>query len=546
MKRAAFPLWLITLAVVLTCAYAPALDAPFIFDDHNAILDNPNIRSLATAWRTPPQSTLSARPLVSITFALNGLNPRALRLTNLAIHLTCAILLFLILTDWSLQRPVPYATATLWALHPLCTEPVIYISQRTELLATLFILATFYAAMRYLRDNNRAALAASAAACALAMMSKEIAFAAPLLVLLYDRVVVSGSFASAWKRHRTLHAALFSTWLILFTLMILDPRSDTAGFGLGVSPLTYLRTQAGVIFMYLKLAVWPADLSITHDVPLATAWTDNLLPGVALTALLVVTLIGCLHKRRPLALAGATFFFILAPSSSLVPIVTEVAAERRMYLPLAALIALVCIIASRQPRGVFIALMIVLVGSATYATYDRATDYRTAVSIWWDAADQYPHSDQALSSLGMAQLQAGDLRAGVTTLEKLLTHVPDDLEAHANLAAAYLLLDDPPRAQHHARRAIALQPHRVAAYVNLGIALARQNRIADAEAAFRAALDRAPQHPEANFHLAKILLLREEFTTAADHLNRTLHMQPDHADAKRLLGLAERLSNQRD
>ena len=214
-------------------------------------------------------------------------------------------------------------------MHPLNTEAVSYIVQRAESLAGLFYLLVIYC---LIRDWKLAAIAA----CALGMGTKETAATAPLMALLYDRTFISRSFAAALRALAALSR----------------PGGDVGDFDLGdrlgsrglsvgnVAPVDYAMTQLGVIAHYVALAVWPRGLVLDYyDWPIAHGWRQVGVGG-AMVAMSIL-LFGVALWRKPwLGFLGAWFFVVLAPSSSVVPIFTEIAAEHRMYLPSMALVVL--------------------------------------------------------------------------------------------------------------------------------------------------------------------------------------------------------------
>ncbi len=301
--------------------------------------------------------------------------------------------------------------ASLWVIHPLASEPVVYTLQRTELLASLFYLLTLWCAIRSWATPRAGIWAAAAvAACALGMGSKEIMVSAPILVLLYDRTFVSDSFAAAFKRHRVLYVGLAVTWIIMVGLYGSAPRGRSVSLShADLTPLDYLRTQAEAILLYLRRCFCPYPLSIVYDWPVVRSWSTAAPFGLAVLMLLAGT--GwAIYRRWALGVAGALFFMVLAPSSSFVPMVTEFVAERRMYLPLAAVVSTVviggyvlcdrvaCTLANRSRQYAMLGLAGILMMLLTLTTARRVDDYRSEMSIWENALVQYPHSGRALGA----------------------------------------------------------------------------------------------------------------------------------------------------
>jgi hypothetical protein len=164
---------IILLAVVLS--YSSSLHAPFLFDDTGAVVKNPTIRDLTSSaiWKPPTDgSTTTGRPVVNVSFAINyalsGERTWSYHALNVTIHALAALVLMgIVRRTLSRGRRAPAVSlghdidsawaatfaALLWALHPLQTESVICIAQRTESLCALFYLLTLYAFIRGIDDE---------------------------------------------------------------------------------------------------------------------------------------------------------------------------------------------------------------------------------------------------------------------------------------------------------------------------------------------------------------------------------------------------------
>ena len=223
--------------------YVNSLNNPFIWDDSNAIVDNPTIRSLWPLWgplQPPCETPVSTRPLVNLSFALNyslhGLRVQGYHLVNLGLHLLTACLLFAIVhralttgmsnTRSQFQASLTALLATLvWAVHPMLSEVVNYTTQRSDALGGLFLVATVFAAQRALGAIHRTRWHVIAAiACVCGVLSKEFVAVTPLIVILYDRVFAFRSFREAFAVRRNLYGALAATWIRPWR----DPRAATS------------------------------------------------------------------------------------------------------------------------------------------------------------------------------------------------------------------------------------------------------------------------------------------------------------------------------
>jgi tetratricopeptide (TPR) repeat protein len=357
-RRSSRTWWVIPIiALAGALVYGGSLSYPFIFDDQVSIVTNTSIRDLwSPRVLTPDREVPTAgRPLVNLAHALNyaagGLDPSGYRAVNLLFHLICGVLVYVVVRRTLTLRRAPgrlagnaeaiaAMSALLWIVHPLNTEVVEYVTQRSESMVAAFYLLTIYASTRAL-GSGRAPWwsAAAVAACALGMACKESMVTAPVAVYLYDRTFAFGSWSGAMRARWRLYAALAATWLLLAALIWSGPRAYSAGFSTDVRPWTYLLNQAVLIPRYLRLAIWPTGLVVAYGPPLPLT-LGAVLPSVIFMAALVAATAIALARWPAIGFVGAWVLLTLAPTSSIIPIATEAGAERRMYLPLIALAAL--------------------------------------------------------------------------------------------------------------------------------------------------------------------------------------------------------------
>ncbi len=546
--------WLGTLLVAaVAAAWANSFSGPFVFDDLPAIAENTSIRRLWPLSEVlfPAQAggiTTSGRPLLNLTFALNyrvsGPAVWSYHAANLAIHAAATLLLFGFVRR-TLRVPVlagrfgerstaiAAVVAAIWGLHPLQTESVTYVVQRAESLAGMFVLLVLYAFARAAEAGPRAGRwsAVAVAACALGMATKEIVAVAPLLALLWDRAFAAGGWREAWRRRGAVHLGLAAAWVLLAGLVAAaGGRGGTAGFGAGITPWTYALTQCRALAAYAGLAVWPHPLVFDYGLG-----TERHLGAVLPQALAVCALLGAaawaLVRRPALGFVGAWCFGLLAPSSSFVPIVTQTMAEHRLYLPLAAPVALaVCGCSLVGRRGLLLGGAAAAVALAL-ATAARNRDYRSELALWADTAAKLPGNARAHNNLGQARFRAGEIDAAVASYRRALALQPDYPETHYNLGVAHARQDRIDEAIASYGRALAVQPDYPEALNNLGNALARAGRPADALARYAEAVRRRPGFAEAHNNLGNALAQLDRAAEAEPHFRRALALRPDYAEA---------------
>jgi len=558
-------------------AYANTFSVPFLFDDAGAIRDNESIRQLWPPWAvlSPPSGlTVGGRPLSNLTFAFNhaagGFNVAGYHAVNLGIHVLAALVLFgLLRRTFQLRpplsgsaRPLPAAApaflaALIWALHPLQTESVTYLVQRVESLAGLFTLLTLYCFIRgasittestevtgkhetslCVRCGENAWFVLSVVSCLLGMASKEVAVAAPILVFLYDRAFISGSFRAAWRRHRALHLALTATWIPLaFLVAGTAGRGGTAGFGAGISWSAYALTQCAAVPHYLLLSLWPSPLVFDYGMTVAPR-AAALLPGATLLLALAAGTLVALRRNAPLGFAGAAFFLLLAPSSSIVPVATQAMAEHRMYLALAAAAGFATAGLFRIAGRMAVPVLLAAAAGFGWLTHQRNADYRSDLAIWSDTAAKCPGNPRAHSCLGFALLESGDAAQAIAHYRQAIALKPDFAEAHNNLGNALLQSGSPGEAIIHLREALRLNLRTSEVHHNLGNALAAVGRLDEAVAEYRASIRLNPDLSEPHNNLGTALARLDRPSEAAAQFSEAIRLDPANAQASSNLGTA--------
>lgn len=528
------PWWAAVVIVVATlAAYANSLHGPFVFDDASSIVTNPTIQdlsSMGTVLAGPPTNvTAQGRPVfnlsLAVNYALGGTNVVGYHVANIVIHALAALCLFglvrrtFALMDVGAERRVRYNTpdlgafvvALLWAVHPLQTESVTYVIQRAESLMGLFYLLTVYAFVRSTESEAGRIRwqVLAVAACALGMATKEVMVTAPLMVLFYDRTLVAPSFAMALRRRWKFYAALAATWLIVVALLWQSGgnRGGSVGFGVGLDPWAYWLTQFQAVATYLRLTVWPEPLVFEYGTLLVGDLVDVAVEALLVLTLLAVTVHGLL-RRSAVGFAGAWFFGILAPTS-LAPGTTQMIVEHRMYLSLAAVLAVgvagsfrwVGAGGARWLLAGWLAVALVAGG----LTVRRNLDYRTDLGLWRDTVVKRPENPLAHFMLAGAQERLGQTDAALASYEEAVRLKPNFSVGQENLGELLLKLGRRAEAIARFEAALRLQPEYADAHMNLGNALVAEGRVADAVPHLREAARIAPRMAEMRFNLGNAL-----------------------------------------
>jgi protein O-mannosyl-transferase len=542
------------LVLAVSIVYANSLHGPFIFDDEPSIESNPSIRSLELprVLLAPPEAvTVTGRPLVNLSLALNyavgGLAVEGYHLVNLALHILAALALFglvrrtLLLPTMaerfgSAATGLALSVALLWAVHPLQTESVTYTVQRAEVLVGLFFFLTLYCFLRGATSARSGAwYAAALGACALGVASKEVMATAPLLALLFDRTFVTGSFRQSLRRRWRLWLALAATWVLMAILYALSGRrGGSAGFGLGMSAWQYGRTQFGCIIHYLRLVLWPDPLVLDYGQRIAHGAVEIVPYALAVLGLLAAT-VTALVRRPRWGFLGAWFFAILAPSSSLVPLATQTQAEHRMYLPLAALVAVVVFAAylmmARLGSRWAMALVVLVASALGWRTLHRNQDYQSEMAIWDANIRDCPSNDRAYLTRGSLYWGMGRYDAALEDYHRCLVLNPRNAKAYVGRGHVMSDQGQHEQAMRDYEAAIGFNPKLADAYDGRGSALLHTGQTEAAIRDFDQAIALDAELASAFLNRAHAHEARRELDAAIRDYDRVIGLRPDFAQA---------------
>jgi Flp pilus assembly protein TadD len=324
---------------------------------------------------------------------------------------------------------------------------------------------------------------------------------------------------------------------LTFAAPSLLSEGSSAGFGLAdFTALDYALTQPGVLLHYLRLVVWPVGLCFDPGWPIARA-VGEWLPQSLVVGALLATSIALLLRRSWMGFAGVGFFLVLAPSSSIVPIL-DPAFEHRLYLallfPLLFLVAAVpglCV----RPRPDARWLPTLLVGAAvllsTALTLRRNHDYRSAFELWRLTAQQAPHNKRAHLNLGAMLLDANRVEEAIEALLKSLALDPLNADANLNLGNAFMRKGESKRALPFLVRAEEALGD-VACADALGRALLLEGDPARAAEYLERAVAGSPDEARLHRLLATAYEGAGALERALEEYRRALVLEPDHAQAR--------------
>lgn len=450
--------WLLAGVLALcVAAYLRGLFGGFLFDDFGSIVDNLALRKLDGSgfrWYVLALSSDSGilrRPLSMLSFGVDfiafGLNPVAFKATNLLIHLANGVVLYSLARRLvprllppsnftiSVIRPEPVAlvVAALWLLHPLSVSNVVYIVQRMNLLATLFILLGLLAYVqgreRMLR-GERGLLAALGGLCVfglLAVFSKENG----ALITAYALVIEAVCFRFAAPRTAQRRTVAGFFWLtvalpvaLFLVAMAVHPQWLAHSYaGREFTLAERLLSEPRILCGYLLWIFFPNPhwMGIFHDDVVKS--TGLVSPPTTLIAIAFLAALAAMAWRLRLSQPGFAFavaWFLIGHSmeSTLLPL--ELVFEHRNYLPMAGLLlGVACVVApwltTRLRHTIIVSACAVLVLTCAGLTAVRANTWGDPLRLALAEAANHPDSARAQYEAGRRIIfngkENGDLKS---------------------------------------------------------------------------------------------------------------------------------------
>jgi protein O-mannosyl-transferase len=508
----------VLILVLVALLYLRVMQAPFVYDDKIEVVGNPTIRVL-TNWQAVATYNFS-RPLLIATYALNwwwsGLESWSYHLVSLAIHLlNCMLALSL---SRRLLPPAAAMLATLaWAVHPMLIESVTYITGRSDALCATFWLVALIGWADHVRGQSGRIVAMLALAGGL--MTKEVAVALPIALLALEQHL-RGSIR--WRDHRWiwgLGATALAVRLAAYGL----PRGEVdRGFFLQAG------TQAEVWLRSLQLWLFPVGQSILHDHP-------AVLGPETLGALLVWGAIGGLAWKRGgmVALGLALWVLPLLPASA-VPL-KETMAEHRSYLSgLGLSWALCSLLPAWNPKKTAWILSLLLLPVLAGATLLRNEVWRDEVTLWKDAAEKNPESVDAAYGAADALRLVQRWSAAQAGFDRVIALKEDHLDARINLGITLAEQGKVDEAEQAWLAALRLQPRSCAAHNNLGALARRQGKPRVAITSYQSSMTWCPDDPIAQLALGDLFYEEGDPEKARYHYRRYLAVDPDGPAVKRV------------
>ncbi|MFN0103614.1 MAG: tetratricopeptide repeat protein [Bryobacteraceae bacterium] len=516
--------------------YGPTLHAPFLFDDKVLPFAAPQFEHAPlSAWIS------GTRPVLMFSYWLNftlaGPNTGSFHNVNILLHAANSLLVYAVLRHFVPARWPAALLAAVFLVHPLQTESVSYIAGRSESLSAFFFLAAYVVFLR--RPEGAVTWARSAAIIAFyvaAILSKEHTVVLPALLLLTDAFHSPNNIRRNWRLYIPMAVSALAGLAMVARVLAM---SKSAGFNTsGATWYQYALTQTRAIFQYLRLTLLPVGQSVDHDFPISHSVTEHH-TWLFLTSLVLLTGAAFYFRRRfPLAAFGFfAFLLLLAPTSSIIPI-NDPLAERRMYLPLLALllVSAQAIPRFRVPIPTAIALAVLAIFSIL--TYQRNVVWSHPIAFWLDTVRNTPQKGRPYSHLADAAVSENSCADIAPFLDDARTRLPDDYYVLTGYARILECVGRPTEAAGLLQRAAQVRPS-AEVFELLGLLYGEMKDKEASREALESALRLNPNSVSAHMAMALWYQAADDLTNAAKAYKRVLEIEPYHGAARSALRAIE-------
>lgn len=568
----------VLLAVVIWGIFGQTLQHEFVdYDDDVYVYENRPVSDglslQGISWAFTQFHGSNWHPLTWLSHMLDcqlyGLDPGGHHLTNVLLHATVAILLFLVLRGMTGALGRSAMVAAVFAIHPLRVESVAWVAERKDLLSGLFFMLTLWMYTQYLaRPSSRTRYLSMLLLFALGLMSKPMLVTLPWVLLLLDywplnRFPVSGVHGpdgsgkrQALSRSSTLDSPMSMQpvwWLIvekipLFALSIascaITVLAETTSM-MSIEKLSFPARIGNAMVSYtayLGQMVYPVGLAVLYPL-VKTGIPLVIFSMVLLVAISVVVFVW--RREFPYLLTGWFWYLgMMVPVIGVVQVGLQARADRYTYLPQIGLILLLTWafvdMSARWRHGRLLcgaaatAIMAILIVCAWIQT----SYWQNSQLLWTHALACTSQNSIAHNNLGNTFQGQGKIVEAIEQYHQVLRIKPDDAQAHYNLGTALKEQGKVAEAIEQYNQTLRIKPGYADAHYNLGLALLQQGKTVEAIEHYHHALQIKPDYAEALSNLGAVLQGQGEMEVAIKHYQHALRVKPDYAEAHFNLGVA--------
>lgn len=564
-------LWICLFLIVATAAvYWQVMNFDFVdFDDHKYVPENSMVQQGLTResirWAFTSKHASNWFPLTWLSLMLDrhlfGPGAGAFHRTNLLLHIINTLLLFFVLNSCTKTRWPGFFVASAFALHPLHVESVAWITERKDVLSTLFWMLTMLTYVRYCRCRRTKIVwyALALASMGLGLMAKPMLVTLPCVLLLLDYWPLGRmKFALAGgENHAEPCCCAHISEVKSLTFLVLEkiPFFILSAASSVVTLIVQAETRAPIMLLSFKARVanalvsyvsyigkmfWPKNLAAFYPHPGSTLPIWQVIIALVVLFCISVLVIRC-GRRAPYVIVGWLWYLgTLLPVIGLVQVGTQAMADRYTYVPLIGLfiaVAWYCydVVGQRQGRRAILAVLgVVVTLLMMICTFRQVGYWRNSTSLFERATKVISKNYLAHTGLGVVFAEQGDIEKAIHHFNAALQIKPDHIDAHFNLGKVLAQQQKVSEAAEHYTKVLSLNPEHADAYNSLALLLAQHGKLDQAVALYRRGLESNPEDVPLHSNLGVALIQQGKFDEAVREFQLVFQLRPDSGTHKNL------------
>ncbi|MFC1590642.1 tetratricopeptide repeat protein [Candidatus Omnitrophota bacterium] len=555
-KNTTLAIYVCAVVLLTAAAFLPSVFNDFVdWDDTYYVTENEVIRELSPG-NVKKMFTRGFEgiycPAVIMSYALEyrffRLDPFIYHLTNYILHILISISVFYLILQISKSANTALISAMLFALHPLHVESVAWVSERKDLLFSIFYLLSLSAYICYLSKRKVIYYLICLSLCALSLISKASAVTIPAVLLLLDHV-----FGRRIDRNAIFEKLPFFIASLFIGLLTMRFQAAMGATDVQMNPFERVYFLLKGIILYFAKTFWPVRLSAMYPYHNVSSGNTIELVIYGLILILLCSAAVILGRRSKAVMFGSLFFIItILPVLKIVPMGDVFAADRYMYLPSLGIFYLGAYyadafflrrISERKIIRYFAVFLIALIiMTLSVLTFKRCYVWKDTGTLFADVMKKYPASPRPYNKLGSFFLAKGDLERGVQYFKKSYVADPGFDPAKDNFTMAYYLLRKKKKEEGLiAARVEDGDAAGEAALMNsLGMEQGLEGNIGNAVSLFREAIELDPGNAEYFNNLGLAYYRKDDLARAKESFGKALELDPENEKTKADLGLVER------